>query len=231
MKKLKLVFLTICLFSLCGCTIQYDITMDEKLGMKESMAISETREFYNDYLFSTPKEVSEMVLSVYQKELDGLNYQYSIEANGNATLTNHYNSYLTYINDNRIFNQFFENILSKENENIITIYNEGEFYSYTEGNPNFFQVEEININIKLPFKVLESNADKIDKKNNIYTWTITKETENKSFLLKFDKSKKSFTWNQMINLIAISFFALLIGGLIFCFLWLYNRYQKMNRWN
>lgn len=231
MKKLKLFILLICIFLLCGCTIQYDITIDEQLGMEESMVISEKSEFYQDYLFSTPKEVSEMILGVYQEELDSLNYQYSIEATGKTTLTNHYNSYLTYVNDNRIFNQFFEKILSSENGNIITIYNEGEFYPYTEGNPNYFQVEEININVKLPFKVLENNADKVDKKNNIYTWTITKETENKTFLLKFDKSKKSFTFTQMVNLIVISIFVLLIGGLGFSFFWIYNRYQKMSHWN
>lgn len=231
MKKLKLLFLCLSIFLLCGCTIQYDITIDENLGMDESMLISETPEFYQNYLFSTPKEVSEMVISVYKEELDTLNYSYSITDTGKTTMTNHYSSYLNYINQNRIFNQFFEKILANENDNVITVYNEGEFYPYTEGNPNYFQVDKIDINVKLPFKVLESNADKVDKNNNIYTWTITKETENKSFLLKFDKSKKVFTSTQKINLIVISIFVLLIGGLAFSIFWIYKRYQQINRWN
>ena len=48
------------------------------------------------------------------------------------------------------------------------------------------QVDNSTITIELPYKVLDNNADNIDKNKNIYTWYINKDTTEKDILLQYD---------------------------------------------
>ena len=49
-------------------------------------------------------------------------------------------------------------------------------------------IEDSTINVELPYKVIENNADSVDKNKNIYTWYIDKDTKEKEILLKYNSN-------------------------------------------
>ena len=227
MKKVKLLFLFLVIFLLTGCTIEYNLTFDSNLQLTENAIIQEGSSFFEQYIYYTPKEVMQNVITSNQERLDALEYDYEIVDDRTVTLNNHYDDYMTYISQNTIFQQFFEEI-NVSNDGDLIVIETNDFIPYTEGNPNYFQVEDININIKIPFKVLENNADKVDKKTGVYTWNINKETEYKKIILKFYKSKKQFLigdydFTVIFWIIIAAVFVVIIGFIVMC----YIRYQKI----
>lgn len=47
-------------------------------------------------------------------------------------------------------------------------------------------LDNSTITLELPYKVIENNADEINKEKNIYKWYINKDTKQKDILLKYD---------------------------------------------
>ncbi len=58
------------------------------------------------------------------------------------------------------------------------------------------KVEEINISIALPYKVIENNATTIDRENNIYTWVIVPGAESEKIKLSY-RDSELFTNNPL----------------------------------
>lgn len=229
MKKLKLI-IALLLFSILftGCNVKYNLQLNEDYSLDESLESKNSISFFREYEFFTPKQVLENSIAMEKEKLDEFHYKYSISDDNVVTLNNHYNHFKDYFMNNPIYQQYFTKLNYEENGNIVTIQNDGEFIPYTEGNPSYYGIDYIDINIQLPFKVLKHNADKVDKKNNIYTWTIRKSTKEKSFLLKFDQSRNAISENKIEDSVFLIILVSLIGLVIGTIIWVYMRYKSFD---
>ena len=74
-------------------------------------------------------------------------------------------------------------------------------------------IQKINIKIQFHNKVIQSNADIVDKKNNLYTWVITRSDHTKKISFQLSSQKRyDIILTEFLN--QYKWLLLLIGGLL-----------------
>ena len=86
--------------------------------------------------------------------------------------------------------------------------------------PTRYVIDEGTVNIIVPFKVLEHNADDVDLSNNKYTWYVNS-SNDKTIYIKLDSNKKANNWDLYIILGSL----LLIGLLTYIIIQKYKKSQ------
>lgn len=75
----------------------------------------------------------------------------------------------------------------------------GQITSFETGHGLICAFQNFSVTVSTPYKVINSNAHKIDEENNTYTWNITKENKNDVYIsLKIDFSKKYKEEEQVV---------------------------------
>lgn len=195
MKK-NIMLLIICIF-LTGCSVDYNLIVNEDLSINEQINASETEAYFDkEYTYYERKEAIdnlwENMTSVYDKK-----YTYTYNSNDTGVIVNNnYNSIEEYI-DSKLYKQYFENVEYEKNGNKVIIKSTGEFYPYTTQDFEKFPINDFKLNIKVPFKVVKNNADSVE--GNIYTWKIDSKTKDKSLYLEFDTSKNYTNSSRAID--------------------------------
>lgn len=228
-KKTILIFIFIMLT--VGCTAEYnlninkDLLVDESITIKESIFKVRKQELNVDFFvdsnierYSSNKDYS---LYVYEKKID------SNQASVVASTT--YLDFLSYKKDSVVINELFSafNILNDNNiykfgykakpKEDINIFVDDELYS------SLF--EDLKVNIKLPFRVISSNADSVDINSGVYTWKYTKDGNIKDINIEFDVNKAKIGKTEQ-GLYFLSGFVIIILALVG---YAYYRYRSNNR--
>ena len=216
--KSKILILIFIIFMMCGCTaeVNLEITKD-KINESTSITAYENIIYSKDILRTSfrnyiPIYASDVIvdtipdekfpdITYYEKELTDLgngylfNYKYNFDIDKYKearTVKDGFNSY--NISYNKREKTLF---LSTDNEGII----------YFKDYPS---LDEININIKTDYEVLENNADKVF--NNIYTWTFTKDSKKSiNMVVNMDDTPNNILRLDNTDIIVIA----LIIGIIF----------------
>lgn len=199
--KLYLVFIMIFTLLLTGCSASYNLNISDNVITEELIvnnydSLSWNNDVgnktYKDLInetYKTPIPVLNYTPGIFENtfELEGYDYYKKtlINSSNNYGLILSYSfnknnyEYSTIVNNS--YNVF--NIDSDNNSTIITVY----------GDENIFEtynmLDEIQINITLPYNVTYSNSDKVS--NNTYTWIINKENVSiKQIMLKYEIDNK-----------------------------------------
>ncbi len=213
MKRIKRLLLLSSLMLITGCTAKYNLIINDDLSVSDEITASETIKYYDENYSLYDRNTAITNLWDNMSSIFDYSRHYTYKINDNNTgivAVSEYSSLQDYINRNSIYKQYFEKIDFSLNDDIITIKTSGDFYPYVEQDPERFPIDSFSLNIKLPFKVLNSNADLID--GNTYTWHINKDTKEKSIYLEFDSSKKVASVDYKM-LITITVIILLIIGI------------------
>ena len=87
-------------------------------------------------------------------------------------------------------------------------------------------VEEIKVNIKLPFRVLNHNADMFNEDIGIYTWEYSNRKPTKNIIIEFDTSKMK-VGNTEKGLYFLLGFVIIIGALIGYVYYKYKLHERV----
>lgn len=185
----KIVILIGALLLVTGCSVKYNIVINEDLSVSEEAKLTGTEKFFDVYYKTTKKHVLEGMIDIYKDQLIENKYQYElIEDKVPYVLVNKkYDSVNEYINNSKLFNNYFDEIKYTENKNIRRI----ETFGYNENdidNPDRFVIEELEITITCPYVVKNNNAKDVNKQTNTYYYELNK--DNNKILLEYDISKK-----------------------------------------
>ncbi len=171
----KIIFLSLVLFMLSGCTIKYDLDLTTPNAAIENLEILET-DFSNEY-FSTIKNYTGNIKAIYSDQ-DSDSYEkdpnleyYSVVNNSDDTKANLVISYpftTEEFGDSNIINTCYDNVSFYNTDDKIDIRTSNEFLCFEK----YISAEEVEINIKTNQKVLTNNADYVE--DNVYTWKIDK---------------------------------------------------------
>ncbi len=211
MKKIFKLFLIIILtLFISGCTVKYDLTIDNN-GMYENIRL----------YFVNNAENNKLVDSLYSQNRSAY---YDFDTN----MTNYYKTtkgidkdhdllYLNYYyeyNENKLQNSnainecFYNKSVTKDEKYITLNTSKGLDCIYRD---TVKQIDKLEINIKTKYLVVESNADSVSK--NTYTWKITDKNYNeKSIYMKIDY-KNNYKEETPIYIILV-LFGIVIGGFI-----------------
>ena len=230
MKKLK-IFIFLCLvLLLSGCSVEYDLTLNDDFTVSEKVvAIEKTKR---------------MEALTKQKGKQAVNYLYNMfKRNGeDITLTSRDDDYNTYataiishddINDyaSKFSSDVFDNINVTKDGNIITLSTTQKELLSSDTNYSLLY-DDITVNITIPFEVTSNNADKVN--GNTYTWNIKKDSDYKTIEFSYKEGNKkdevninvnNETYNIHYGVIIVIGLVIIIGSIV---LFVYIKNKKNN---
>lgn len=220
MKKLILVLVII---FLTGCNVKYDLTITDKGEVKENFNVYiDNEEMLKEY--SSVNEYLDYYSSFYKENQYNEGYLIKTKKSKPQSyfiVKNNYSSLEEYITSSTFLTMF----------NNATIDRTGKYVSFTTSinnylenikNDNLVSMDEANytfeIRVKFYNEVVSSNADYIDKKNNIYVWNVDKNT-TKNYIyfktgpkVKYNIAIKDYFKNNLISIMIISLSIILLIG-------------------
>lgn len=214
----KIVLLIISLLLITGCSVKYNLTINEDLTIIENAKMTGTSEFFNNYYKTTKKNVLSYLLDMYKEELDNNGYKYELinDKIPYVDVTRKYDNMNDYLNNTILFNGIFDKIVYTEDGNIKKLETIG-YNSNEQDNPDRFVISELEIAIKCPYKVVNHNAKSSDKKTNTYYFTLDKASDYK-ILLEYDVSSKFNPNSELIMTIIIGILVLIAIWMVVYFL-------------
>lgn len=216
---MKKIFLLIIPFLLTGCaSVSYNLKINKDLSVVEDVKMTATKEYFDSYYKNLPITIvkqayeSEWMDVVKQNE-----YDYKLVKDNvrypTIFVNKKYDNLNKYTKETIFKGESFENILVIENNNLITIKTDN-FLPYLEDQDQArFPISQLVINIQVPYVVTNSNADKKNMQDHIYTWIINEKTENKEINITFDKTK-IYIYNLTMYISMIIIGILIVIGII-----------------
>ena len=201
-KLKKIIFIFLVLIA-TGCSATYKLTFNDDLSVNEEIIAYETVEYFNEnYEYY---ERDDAIASIWKNNIErykDAGYKYELNNdNTGAIIKSNYSDFDEYLKKTTIYKQCFEDISYQKSENIVTIISKGKFYRYSAQDFERFPISNLKITITIPYKVVKSNADIVEKNN--YTWIINKDAKDKKIQLMFDSSQKFSNGNVNIDFILI----------------------------
>lgn len=193
-KKIILSILGIIL--LTGCSANYDVEINKDLMVKEDLSIigddrfNITTEYTVDTMYNTLIETYSELIN--DGDLDNIN-KYSKNNNMAISVSKTYAN-LTDFGKSKYIKKIYADGLTVSTKKSIVSITSGttldNFWLFVNGMEEDPLIGKLNVNIKVPYVVTENNADKVDKKNNIFTWSYNFQDSSKSINLEFDKNRE-----------------------------------------
>ena len=182
----KTVFLLFCIFFLTGCSVTYNVDLDSfdentlvvcgdfgsSLIVTDGMI---ERELYDYYLKKeVPYYYDQMVYSQTNVRFDGVFYydvnNYSNEGQAGLSFDAHFKDITNYSKSRLLWSAVANKNIS-ENNNVLSV-NASNFILFK----SYKNVDKLTVNINSKYKVINSNADKVNGK--VYTWVIDRDNFN-----------------------------------------------------
>lgn len=206
----KIIILIIGLFLLTGCSVQYNLTINEDLTLVEKASLTGTDSFFANYYKTAKKSVLNSILTEYKNYLDEENYEYKLveDTTPYVLVSKKYNSVLDFTKSSLLFNDYFDEVKYTLDGNVAKIETIG-FNPNDPDNPERFNVQELEIAITCPFNVKNHNATRVDKKTNTYYYKL--DSENNKIMLEYNTNSK-FNPNKETYLTILGLVLLIIGS-------------------
>lgn len=213
--KIKIIFLTLIIFIITGCSAEYTLTID-KDKFSETINILEKESIVSENIekqgFSDTVANS---LANFEGIRSDLNRKKIIENDKVGYQYNYDYEIKSYSMTPSPVAECYDSFEIKNSTNEIEIKTSNQFLCYN----NYPMIDEFKVTINSNYKLIESNADFIE--NGKYTWNINyDEITNKPIYIKLEKkidnSIKKEGSNLVLNFIKLVILvAILVGIIIF----------------
>ena len=209
---------------LTGCNVKYNVKIDDNLKVSESAFIEGDDELYQASYRTSRNRVLEGFLDIYGATLEQNNYTYELikGENPHVEIKRQYSDINDYLNNSKLFNNYFDKIDYKKNGNLVKIETIGFHHNITD-DPERFYVHNMDIAVNIPFIVTNHNASEVDEDTNTYHFVMKENMEDFKILLEFDSSRK---FNPYMKVIIKILIALGIAVLTWIVVFYLNRQKK-----
>ncbi len=232
MKKIKYLILVSLLVILTGCTPTVNITIEDNYKIKEEVSfeydnIYEEKANNQDYL--------DAYLSYYKNVIEAKEYNVDYEIGNKTTLVKVYrnsDSFCDTLNASLLTHHLYDSFRCEDTSDSIVIESIGNHAISKPQNEREFNFNRLIINVELPLKAEDSNADKIDGK--VYTWEFDENSlPEKSIKLvlnktKMEKNKKAADFKeQNKDTVSTIIIVVIIVGALAAFIYIcYKKYKE-----
>lgn len=184
--------LIIIVIILTGCSGNYNLKINADLSINESLKLN---------IDNNGDTYSKTIKIFEDNNINKDKYNVNISSNKVVIKYNDdYNSIEDYLLNSKLYHQLFNEIKYNKTNNYIELFANDKIkiknkYNIDKGT-NLTDLDVIQINIENPFVVISSNEDIAT--DNIYTWTINKNTTNKTIKMKFKPTFNKFPYRPVI---------------------------------
>ena len=195
MKKIKLILFICMIFVLTGCSLEYNLTINEDNSINEKVVASEKTNKMKTLTRLNEDESVNYLFNMFKRNNEKINISSKSESGlTTATATTNHESIEDY--SNKFTSDVFEKAIVTKNDGIVTLtINQSEMLSKSSSNSLIY--DDIKVNIIVPFKVIDHNADKTH--GDTYTWQINKDEDLKNIKISYDENKMRNSLNLKLN--------------------------------
>ncbi len=192
MKKCGLFIVS--LFLLTGCSVKYNLIINEDNKVDETVIFSEKDDIIKQYNSNINNGIKDIATFYFSGE-NNISPEIKIDTtninNKNNNGTSNYGlsrtfSSISEYGNGLFFNYYFKNSSIELKNNNYTIFGSGFNWDSVKNLSNDykykFDVDNITIAIKLPYVVIENNATNINKNENIYYWIFNSDNYKENYI-------------------------------------------------
>lgn len=217
MKKYLLLIIMM-LFICTGCGVTYTVEINDDMSAKEQLMALENNEFFSQYEHSSKGRVIGFLLEPYLEQLNNNNYVANAyipptNSGGGALVDKKYKTVEDLFKNTILTSVYTDKVEYEEKGNKVTIKAKGNF-SHSTQDQSRIPVDTAKIKIKLPFKVSDSNADKVS--GDTYVWEFNENSKERELYITFDKTKIDTPTNSFpFILIGIAVIMVIVGFVVY----------------
>lgn len=185
--KIKLFTIFGLLFLTSGCSIEYNLTINDDSSVNESVVAIEQTDRMEARTKLKGEQAINYLYNMFVPDEDRFSLNYKEEnKTTEATVDATYDNIEKYASSFK--SDIFDSINITKNKDQITLYT-AQKKKLGGYDPSSLIYDDITINLKVPFDVVSNNADSV--KGNTYTWNIDKNSNVKTIEITYkDKSLK-----------------------------------------
>ena len=195
MKKIKTFALFCLIFILCGCSVEYNLTINDDGSVSEKVVASENTNRMQSNTGLKGKQAVNYLYNMFKRNDD--NIRLTSRSNNSttyATVTNSLKNLDEY--ENNFSSDVFENVSVEKKDGIVTItFNQTNKLGGNSSRQLIY--DDITANITVPYIVVDNNADSVS--GDTYTWHIKKDEDLKTLKLSYEDGSKIDSLNIKIN--------------------------------
>ena len=195
MKRIKLVIICFLILLTSGCTVDYNLKINEDLSVNETVQAKESTNRMNSKTNLKGDEAVKYLYEMFKRDNEDINLSSKEENNETIALASTSHSSLEKYTSN-FTSDIFKDVSVTRNKNELTLI-AVQTKLIGKNELRNLVYDELNINIDVPFNVLENNAD--EKNGNVYTWHVKESNTPKTIKITFDIKKKKDSANINIG--------------------------------
>lgn len=231
MKKNKIILLILVTLLFSGCSVKYNLSINDDLTVNENIIASEGTYELKTKTGQDPKVAANSLFELYKIEDIEYNISTTSDSNTTSEVSTSFNSLEEY--EDYFKSDIIEKVNITKKDSYITLEYKQDV-ALTEYASRSLIYDSIEVNIEVPFKVTKHNADSV--KGNTYTWNIKKDGKLKDIKITFNKDETDVS--KKINLfgffeINVKYSVLFAVGLVVIILaiigFVYTNNRKNNR--
>ncbi len=230
MKKNKIILLILVTLLFSGCTVNYNLYINDDLSVNESIIASEDT---YDLKTTTGQEPTVSVNSLYELyKIDGVKYDISTTSDDNDTISIVTSSFNSLDDYQEYFKSDIVNEVNVTKKNDLITIEYKQDVPLTDYASKSLIYDTVNVNIEVPFKVTKHNADRAI--GNTYTWEIKKDGKLRDIKITFNSKETNIS--KKINIfgffeINIQYTVLFVVGLVVLALAIVGLVYRQNKKN
>ena len=191
MRKAKLFILVVLLF-VTGCSYKYDVVIDKKMKVSEEIVVSELNSVFTSKGTDATTFI-DMNINIYNDDNNFSHYNIikkMFDSSSGVNVSSSYDNFDDYTKKTKVKKNLFGKVELYQASGfgyfIASDYRGELFFTDEETD---FKNERVEFNLKLPFEVLDNNADNVDLEKGIYTWYFNKNSIKQDINVKFNLKK------------------------------------------
>ena len=185
MKYFKIIICIFLLLFTAGCSVEYDLNINEDKSVSEKVVASEKTTKMQATTRLKGKQAVEYLYDMFKR--DGITSKYNMRQSSDmtyVTVTADHDSIEEY--SRNFSSDIFDNVILEKNGNIVKyICIQKNKLSSKSGSTLVY--DDIVVKVNIPFEVTYNNADSVS--GNTYIWHIKKDQELKSIEFTYDEEK------------------------------------------
>ncbi len=208
MKK-KLILIMLMMLFLSGCTVKYNLTIDEKGKVTEKATAMQDSSFFEEYENSSIGRVVGFLIEPYADKLNENNYNTEaivLTNEGGADISKEYSDVSEYASNTILVSQFADKVNYSLDGSNVTLSVKGKI-SASEQDQEVIPIDSTDVVIALPFKVSDNNADEVI--NNKYIWHL-KAGEEREIKITYNKDKIAKDINYPVIFLVIGIIIVIV---------------------